>query len=113
MAYNNGGEWLDALKEYLHQNLTFVAEQLNGHYPEIGYQVPEGTYLAWIDLNPLNIDMDALQQVLIKDYKVAIMRGDTYGPEGKGYIRLNVGCPRSKVEAGVNALVGAIRQLKG
>ncbi|MGF1688099.1 pyridoxal phosphate-dependent aminotransferase [Photobacterium japonica] len=111
-AYREGGEWLDALKTYLHQNLTYVADQLKVHCPDIGYQVPEGTYLAWIDLNPLNIDMDALQQVLIKDYKVAIMRGDTYGPEGEGYVRLNVGCPRSKVEAGVNALIGAIKQLQ-
>ncbi|WP_084722110.1 MalY/PatB family protein [Photobacterium aquae] len=111
-AYRDGSEWLDALKTYLHQNLSFVAEQLNQHCPAVNYQLPEGTYLAWIDLNPLHIDMDALQQILINDYKVAIMRGDTYGPEGIGYVRLNVGCPRSKVETGINALIGAIKQLQ-
>ena len=77
--------------------------------------MPEGTYLAWIDLNGLGIDsterMDALQTLLVEKYRVAIMRGDTYGPEGKGYLRLNVGCPRSKVDKGLDALISALQEL--
>lgn len=56
--------------------------------------------------------MEALQRLLIEEHKVAIMPGDTYGPEGQGYLRLNVGCPRSKVEAGVSALIAAIQELR-
>ncbi|MBY5945248.1 MalY/PatB family protein [Photobacterium rosenbergii] len=111
-AYQQGDDWLDALKDYLQQNLLTVAERLNSAFPAINYQVPDGTYLAWIDLNPLNIDMDALQHILIHEHKVAIMRGDTYGTEGKGYIRLNVGCPRSKVDKGLDALIAGIKQLQ-
>ncbi len=111
-AYNQGEIWLDSLKDYLQANLCYVADQLNQAFPELNYQVPEGTYLAWIDLTPLSVDMDALQQRLIGHYKVAIMRGDTYGQEGQGYVRLNVGCPRSKVEIGLKALVSALHDLK-
>ena len=110
-AYQEGDEWLDALKNYLQANLTYVAERLNKAFPEINYQVPEATYLAWIDLNTLNVDMGALQHELIHNHKVAIMRGDTYGEEGKGYVRLNVGCSRSKVEKGVDALIAALETL--
>ena len=110
-AYNEGEEWLESLKEYLQANLQYVAQQLEYAFPELNYRVPQGTYLAWIDLRPLNIDMDALQQLLINEYHIAIMRGDTYGVEGVGYVRLNVGCPRSKVEIGVQALVAALHQL--
>ncbi|WP_419238140.1 MalY/PatB family protein [Photobacterium leiognathi subsp. mandapamensis] len=110
-AYNQGEAWLDSLKDYLQANLGYVAEQLNQAFPELNYQVPEGTYLAWIDLTPLNVDMDALQQRLIRHYKVAIMRGDTYGKEGQGYVRLNVGCPRSKVETGLQALISALHDV--
>lgn len=110
-AYNDGAEWLDSLKDYLCCNLTYVAEALNQAFPVLNYQVPQGTYLAWIDLNPLNIDMDALQQLLINNHHVAIMRGDTYGVEGEGYVRLNVGCPRRKVEIGVMALIDALKML--
>ncbi|OBU15842.1 transcriptional regulator [Photobacterium aquimaris] len=111
VAYNDGEPWLVSLKDYLHGNLEYAAEQLNQAFPILNYQVPQGTYLAWIDLNPLQIDMDALQQLLINDHRVAIMRGDTYGVEGAGYVRLNVGCPRSKVEIGIAALIAALHQL--
>lgn len=111
-AYQQGEEWLEALKQYLHGNLSYVAEQLACELPQLNYQVPQGTYLAWIDLNPLGIDMDELQRILIEEHKVAIMRGDTYGKEGEGYVRLNVGCPRSKVETGLTALIAAIKSLK-
>jgi cystathionine beta-lyase len=92
-----------------------VAARLNGAFPTIEYRVPEGTYLAWIDLRGLGIDsaerMDELQTLLVEKYRVAIMRGDTYGPEGNGYIRLNVGCPRSKVDQGLDALIGALGEV--
>lgn len=114
-AYKDGEAWLDALKTYLHGNLARVAERLNATFPAIDYRVPEGTYLAWIDLNGLGIDseaqMDALQTLLVEKYRVAIMRGDTYGPEGRGFIRLNVGCSRQKVDKGLDALIGALTSL--
>ncbi len=68
-------------------------------------------YLAWIDLRPLNVDDRALQQALIAEQKVAIMPGYTYGPEGNGFLRLNVGCPREKLERGVEGLIAALRSL--
>jgi cystathionine beta-lyase len=74
--------------------------------------MPESTYLAWVDLRPLNIDDNALQDVLIKQQKVAIMPGYTYGEEGNGFIRLNAGCPRSKLEQGVERLITAINTLR-
>lgn len=110
-AYEQGGEWLDQLKAYLHGNLTYVAERLNAAFPELNWQPPQATYLAWIDLRVLQLDDKALQKQLIEQEKVAIMPGYTYGKEGEGFVRLNVGCPRSKVEAGTDALIRAIQFL--
>ncbi|MBR7437083.1 aminotransferase class I/II-fold pyridoxal phosphate-dependent enzyme, partial [Klebsiella pneumoniae] len=84
---------------------------LNRAFPALRWQPPEATYLAWIDLRPLNIDDRALQQALIAGQKVAIMPGYTYGPEGNGFLRLNVGCPREKLERGVAGLIAALRSL--
>ena len=110
-AYQQGAPWLDALRDYLHGNLLWVADTLNREFPELNWQPPQSTYLAWLDLRPLGLDDHALQQVLINDQKVAIMPGYTYGPEGQGFLRLNAGCPRSKVQEGVNRLIAAIHQL--
>ncbi len=110
-AYQDGGPWLDELKSYLYENHRYVQETLATELPSIGYQIPDSTYLAWIDLSSLSLDMDALNQCLIKNHKVAIMQGSTYGVAGKGFTRLNLGCPRIKVEQGLTALISAIKEL--
>lgn len=110
-AYEQGEAWLDALRAYLENNLRFVAEQLNAAFPQLNWQPPEATYLAWIDLSVLGIDDKALQKVLIEQQKVAIMPGYTYGVEGNGYVRLNAGCPKSKLEKGVERLIAGVNSL--
>ena len=110
-AYQQGAPWLDALRACLASNLNYIAEELNRAFPKLNWQPPEATYLAWIDLRPLGIDDRALQTVLIEQQKVAIMPGYTYGEEGRGFIRLNAGCPRSKLEQGVHRLIAGINTL--
>ena len=110
-AYQQGEPWLAALRDYLEANLKFIAREMNSAFPALNWTPPEATYLAWIDLRPLNIDDRALQNVLIEQQKVAIMPGYTYGNEGIGFIRLNAGCPRSKLEQGVQRLIAGINTL--
>ncbi|MCM7619098.1 MalY/PatB family protein [Enterobacter vonholyi] len=110
-AYQQGEPWLDALRGYLEGNLSYIAQEVNHAFPKLNWQPPEATYLAWIDLRPLNIDDRALQKVLIEQQKVAIMPGYTYGIEGIGFVRLNAGCPRSKLEQGVQRLIAGINTL--
>jgi cystathionine beta-lyase len=111
-AYEQGEPWLDALREYLQDNMRFIAHELNSAFPELNWQPPESTYLAWIDLRPLHIDDKLLQKVLIEQQKVAIMPGYTYGEEGNGFVRLNAGCPRSKLELGVQGLINALHAVR-
>ncbi|MCJ0869357.1 MalY/PatB family protein [Streptomyces sp. AP-93] len=112
-AYRDGGPWLDALTAYVAENLDMVRERLARAFPELDWQPPKAGYLAWIDLRPLAVCDEALQRELIHTEKVAIMPGTAYGPEGAGFVRLNVGCPRSKAEAGIDALVRALRTTSG
>lgn len=111
-AYEHGETWLDALHDYLQENMRYIEQTLNTAFPELKWVMPQATYLAWIDLRPLSIDDRELQDVLIKQQKVAIMPGYTYGEEGNGFIRLNAGCPRVKLEQGVERLIAAIRTLR-
>ena len=110
-AYQQGEPWLDALRAYLEENLAYIARELHRAFPTLNWQPPEATYLAWIDLRPLNLDDKMLQKVLIEQQKVAIMPGYTYGEEGNGCVRLNAGCPRSKLEQGVQRLIAGITTL--
>lgn len=107
-AYEKGAPWLNALNDYVYQNHQWVQTQLQQAFSSLRYCLPEATYLAWIDLTPLHLDMDKLQHDLIHVFGVAIMDGRAYGKEGQGYLRLNLGCPRAKVTAGLNAIIAAI-----
>lgn len=110
-AYRHGAPWLDALRACLRANMQWIAERLNSAFPQLGWQPPQATYLAWIDLNPLGVDEAALQQQLIQWQKVAMMPGSTYGDASRGFLRLNAGCPRSKLEDGVSRLIAALHAL--
>lgn len=111
-AYRDGAPWLDALRHYLHANLAYIATELNNAFPALNWQVPDATYLAWIDLTPLGIDPAALQHELITRQKVAIMPGLTYGADYQQFVRLNAGCPRQKLEQGVARLIGGIQAIR-
>ncbi|MEU9216416.1 MalY/PatB family protein [Streptomyces sp. NPDC048376] len=108
-AYREGAPWLDALRTYLAGNLSMVASRLREAFPRLDWQPPQAGYLAWIDLRPLGVDDEELQRELVEVEKVAVMPGSAYGSPGR--VRLNVGCQRSKAEAGVGALVRALRRL--
>ncbi|NIY46632.1 MalY/PatB family protein [Cedecea colo] len=111
-AYREGEPWLDALRAYLQSNLEYVAAALNSEFAQLNWRPPQSTYLAWIDLRPLGLEDQRLQKALIEQQKVAIMPGYTYGEEGKGFIRLNAGCPRGKLKEGVKRLIAAIKSLQ-
>ncbi|UMX87917.1 aminotransferase class I/II-fold pyridoxal phosphate-dependent enzyme [Klebsiella pneumoniae] len=63
------GSWLDALRDYLQANMRYVTDTLNNAFPRARLAAAGITYLAWIDLRPLNVDDRALQQALIADKK--------------------------------------------
>ncbi|MFE6226793.1 MalY/PatB family protein [Streptomyces sp. NPDC057854] len=109
-AYRHGAPWLDALRGYVAGTLATVAERLAEGLPGLEWTPPQAGYLAWIDLRPLGIDDDRLQEELVRTEKVAIMPGAVYGTPG--FVRLNVGCPRAKAERGVDALVRAASRLR-
>ncbi|WP_371530501.1 pyridoxal phosphate-dependent aminotransferase [Streptomyces sp. NBC_01283] len=108
-AYREGAPWLDALGTYLRANLHLVADRLNTAFPTLNWTPPQAGYLAWIDITALDVDDEALQRELINTQKVAIMPGTAYG--SPAHLRLNAGCPRTKAERGVTALVDALRTL--
>ncbi|MFI6864877.1 MalY/PatB family protein [Streptomyces sp. NPDC050421] len=111
-AYRDGGAWLDAARTYIAGNLALVAERLNTAFPRLDWEPPQAGYLAWIDLRRAGVEDDeALQRVLVERERVAVMPGSVYGAEG--FVRLNVGCARTKVVAGVEALIRGVEAVRG
>ena len=96
-AYTNGDEWLAQLLDYLQDNYAFLEQFFNENLPEIKAMRPEATYLIWLDFSLLGITDEMINQKLI-DAGVGLNRGVQFGKQGTGYMRINIGCPRSVLE---------------
>jgi cystathionine beta-lyase len=97
-------EWLSSLRQYLKTNRDTLVDYVTTQLPNIRTTVPQATYLAWLDCRAANLDLDPYE-FFIQRAKVAFNDGATFGPNGQGFVRLNFGCPRSR-------LVQALEQVK-
>ena len=95
-AYEEGGEWLDALCRYLSDNYTFLREEIARGLPALKVCDSESTYLAWIDVSGLGMSGDEVAAKLLREAKVRVSSGSIYGDDSS--IRINYACPRKVVE---------------
>jgi cystathionine beta-lyase len=110
-AYRDGQSWLDQVLSYLQANRDFLFDYVRTHLHGIHMSRPEGTYLAWLDCRELAAtDPDDGSSLTPHGFfhdraGVALNDGATFGRGGKGFVRLNFGCPRG-------TLVKALQQMK-
>ncbi len=108
-AYNDGGEWLDALNNYLEDNYRYLRETLGSAFPQLRICDSQATYLAWIDIRPLGISSDNLGKLLRESGKVHINSGTMYA--GDGYMRINYACPRLRLTEALRRMTGILKTL--
>ena len=106
-AYEDGGPWLDAAIAYIEGNLSLVRARLSD-IPEVSLIEPEGTFLLWLDFRNLGLQPDELTQFLRREAGWAITRGIAFGDSGTGFGRLNIACPRARLEKALDRLVQAL-----
>ncbi|MCI0474660.1 MAG: pyridoxal phosphate-dependent aminotransferase [Anaerolineales bacterium] len=110
-AYRDGEEWLDQLLAYLQGNVEFLLDYFEKFIPRIKPIRPEGTYLVWLDCRGLGLDDAALKEWMRKQARVAMNEGNTFGDEGRGFVRLNFGCPRAVLVEALQRIQQAVRNL--
>lgn len=112
-AYNDSEQWLINCNQYIYDNLVFVKDYLNQHLPKAHYQVPEATYLAWINLNQYNLPNDFSEKLLC-EAGVHIEVGDKFWIKTPlpNWIRLNVACPKPLLEEGLQRLCHYVLSLQ-
>ncbi len=108
-AYNEGHSWIVSLCDYIHGNYRMLHEFFASELPELKVCKLEATYLAWIDIAPLGISSKDLEKLALDKFKVWINPGDMYGQEG--YIRINMACPRKRLEEGLLRLKQTVESL--
>ena len=103
-AYNEGGEWLDALRKYLRGNYEYLCCFFKERLPQYPVLPLEGTYLVWIDCRASGISSDVVVLRLQEQQHLMVNSGTMYGPGGEGFIRLNIACPRALLADGLERM---------
>ena len=107
-AYENGVTWLDSTVETLDENRRFLESELNRLLPEVGYQIPEAGYLAWLDVTSWNLG-DKTVAKLIQDAKVSLVPGNDHGPDYVNHVRLNFGTSPEIITEGLTRIAKALK----
>jgi len=107
-SYTHGDEWLDQLLQYLQGNLDFLTDFVRERLPEIRVMRPEASYLVWIDCRSVSEDPADLKKLMYEEAGVAFNEGSIYGEAGKGFLRVNIACPRSVLAEALERFAAAV-----
>ncbi|WP_460061464.1 MalY/PatB family protein [Pseudomonas sp. S2_A05] len=106
VAYSEAGPWLAELKIYLQANRDWLVNAVRTRLPGVTINVPQGTYLAWLDCTAL--DLPDPQRFFLEQGKVGLSAGLDFGDRHQQFVRLNFGCPRAMLEEGIARMERAL-----
>ena len=109
-AYTSESGWLPALKEYLQGNIGCVMAFFRENRLGISPIRPEASFLVWLDCRALNLSQEQLIEQFRDKAGVYLSNGAAYGQGGEGFVRLNIGCPRSVLTAALESIKSAFQQ---
>jgi cystathionine beta-lyase len=103
-AWTEGDAWLTEVITLLDRNRHLVADLLASLLPEVGYVVPDATYLAWLDCRPLGLDAEPVE--VFRAGGVELSPGADFG--APGFVRLNFATDRATCTAIVESMARAV-----
>ena len=111
-AFNEGEEWLEQLLIYIDGNFELIRSFCEENIPQIRPNVPDATYLVWLDCRGLGMENEELRRFMIEKAGLGLNEGWSFGRSLSGYMRLNAACPRSVIEKALKQLKEAVDAVK-
>ncbi len=110
-AFRHGEEWRKQMLHYVEQNILFVEEYCRAHLPQIRPLRPQASFLVWLDCRALGLGHDDLVSLFVDKARLALNDGEMFGQGGEGFMRMNVGTPRSNLRIALDRLAAAVALL--
>lgn len=107
-AYNSGEAYADQVRDYLQANRDFAVDYIRKHIPGIIPVVPEATFLLWLDCAGLGLPREELEGFFTAA-GVRLSGGTAYKEPTGQFARLNFGCARATLEAGLKRIEAATK----
>ena len=106
-AYEEAEDWLEELKSYLDENFRKMGDLLAAKLPKAVFRVPEGTYLAWVDLTAYVLTEQQLKEKISRA-GVFVQFGEDFVDHGDCHMRVNAACPWSVLKEGLERVCKAL-----
>lgn len=107
-AFKEGEEWRQQMLKYVEGNVEFVENYLKENMPQIKALRPEASFLVWLDCRGLGLNHDELFDLFVNKARVAFNDGAMFGEGGSGFMRMNVGAPRSIIKQALDQIKAAL-----
>ncbi len=111
LAYDECEEWLDELLLFLDENRKFVEEFVAEKMPEVKVHRLQGTYLMWLDFRAWGMNEKELEDFMVHKAEAIFDEGYVFGEGGKGFERINIACPKRVLEATLERIYKAKKEL--
>jgi cystathionine beta-lyase len=131
-AYEGGEDWLNQCVEYIDGTHDFVAQYVAANMPLVKCVKPQGTYLMWLDVTGVAEKIDSkgqaeaankakapnapmvtpetiVERFFVKNAKVHLNQGASYGFGGQNHMRMNIATSRKLVEQALNNMANALK----
>ncbi len=108
-AFTKGEAWLDALREYIQENKNFAGDFLKKEVPQMKLVSSQATYLLWLDCREMQGCAAEFTQYLREHTGLYLSEGKQYGENGSSFIRMNIACPKCRLEDGLKCLAEGVR----
>jgi cystathionine beta-lyase len=109
-AYTHGQPWLEDMLTYLRSNHTRFRDAINGATNKVNVLAADSLYLAWMDCRGLGMDAEVLDDFMLTRARLWLDKGQKFGLEGHGYMRVNLGCPCATLEEAISRLTTALAE---
>ena len=103
-AYENGALFVEQLKDYIMSNILFIKKYLEENNLKIDFQIPEATYLIWLNFIQTNLSHEEIKELLLRKSKIALNDGVSFGNNGNKYFMLNAALSKKALEIALNQL---------
>lgn len=106
-AYTQCAYYADQMMGYVEENLKMVTDWLDTT-DQISMIQPEGTYLLWLNCKNMGLSQKELTKFFAEKAKVYLNDGASFGPEGAGYMRMNIATTRKNVQEALRRISAAL-----
>ena len=107
-AYTTGEAWLDQMLEYVEANIDYVIDYCARNIPAVKVIRPQASFLLWLDFRELHLCQREIMDLLLDKAHLALNDGSTFGSQGAGFARLNIGTPRCVLAQALESLRAAV-----